>query len=421
MTVATGQSRILDLQPFGSVRPGASGDAVDGLVPAVVVEPTSPQDLAGALKFVSTAGLTTIVRGGGTKLGWGRPARGADVLLSTRGLNQVLAHRQGDLTATVQAGARLHEVNAQLARQGQWLPIDTAFDESTIGGIVATNDSGPLRTRYGTPRDLVIGVTIALTDGRLVKAGGHVVKNVAGYDLGRLMSGSFGELAALVDVTLKLLPIPAVSQTIVARYTGPDGIIDDIDRVSRSQLEPTAYDVGLRPGGHGDGSLSALVRFATSPEATAAQVAEALRLMTGGSAQIVTGADESAVWADQVRRPWSGMGAVVRLSWLPAGLRQVMTLLDVLSGLTHIELTGRATVGAGFVRLDGDDDRIARAVERLRSARDIVSNVVVLGQSTALKGRVDAWGPPVSAAGALRALKKSFDPAGVLNAGRGPI
>jgi hypothetical protein len=109
------------------------------------------------------------------------------------------------------------------------------------------------------------------------------------------------------------------------------------------------------------------------------------------------------------------------LSWLPAGLRQVMTLLDVLSGLTHIELTGRATVGAGFVRLDGDDDRIARAVERLRSARDIVSNVVVLGQSTALKGRVDAWGPPVSAAGALRALKKSFDPAGVLNAGRGPI
>ena len=131
------------------------------------------------------------------------------LVVSTAKLNTLLVHRHGDLTATAHAGVSLAQFNRELARHGQWLPIDSAFAAATIGGIVATNDSGPVRHRYGTPRDLLIGVTLALTDGRIVKAGGHVVKNVAGYDLGKLVSGSFGTLGGDCRCDVQAVADPA--------------------------------------------------------------------------------------------------------------------------------------------------------------------------------------------------------------------
>jgi glycolate oxidase FAD binding subunit len=128
--------------------------------------------------------LATVIRGGGSKLTWGRIPERIDLVLSTARLGDTLIHRDGDLTATVSAGVRLADLNTHLAEKGQWLPVESAFDATTIGGLIATNDAGPLRHRFGTPRDLLLGVTLALTDGRLVKSGGVVVKNVAGYDLG---------------------------------------------------------------------------------------------------------------------------------------------------------------------------------------------------------------------------------------------
>ena len=179
---------------------------------------------------------SVVLRGGGTKIGWGRKPSSVDLVLSTKRLDAVVAHEHADLTATVQAGARLDEVNRILARQGQWLPIESAFDESTIGGVVATNDSGPLRHRYGTPRDLLIGIRLALTDGRLIKAGGNVVKNVAGYDVGRLISGSHGSLAAIVSVTFKLSPLPAATGTLVATFDRADTLVAAVSAITSSQL-----------------------------------------------------------------------------------------------------------------------------------------------------------------------------------------
>src|SRR5512139_678611 len=144
---------------------------VDGIQPMDVAIPRDAGELAATLAAASTAGRATVISGGGTKLSWGRAPERIDLLVSTAGLNQVVAHRHGDLTATIEAGATLAEVNRQLARQGQWLPLDSAFAGATIGGIVATNDAGPLRHRFGTPRDLLIGVTLALADGRMAKAG----------------------------------------------------------------------------------------------------------------------------------------------------------------------------------------------------------------------------------------------------------
>ena len=171
-------------------RPGTAADAIDGVEPGVVAEPGSPAAAAAVLGWASDHGRSVVVRGGGTKLGWGAPARAIDVLLSTRALDAVEAHRHGDLTATVQAGAALADVNAALAAHRQWLPLDPPNAErATIGGIVASNDSGPRRQRHGAPRDLIIGMTLARADGVAAKSGGIVVKNVAGYDLARLLTG----------------------------------------------------------------------------------------------------------------------------------------------------------------------------------------------------------------------------------------
>ena len=398
-----------------SMRQGSAGDAVDGVVPRHVAEPADASELAATLQAASRDTQTTVLRGGGTKLGWGRTPSAVDLVVSTTKLNTLLTHRHGDMTATAHAGVTLAHVNRELARHGQWLPIDSAFDAATIGGIVATNDSGPVRHRYGTPRDLLIGVTLALTDGRIVKAGGHVVKNVAGYDLGKLASGSFGTFGALVDATFKLLPIPQASATLDTPYDDGEVLARDVMQVSASQLEPMAFDVMF------DGGQYRLrLLFASSPEAVSAQVESAQRLLSKPST-VVTGDPEMDVWRDQVRSPWAGTGAVIRFGWLPAKLAEITTLMHEVQQMAgSIVMCGRVGMGAGLMRVDGDVRTQAALVERLRSSV-WVGNVAVLRASHDLKQHVDVWGPASSAADAVRALKGMFDPVGILNAGRGPI
>jgi glycolate oxidase FAD binding subunit len=384
-------------------------------VPSLIVEPADAAEFAAALKAASLDKHPTVLRGGGTKLGWGRVPSSIDVVVSTARMNTLLVHRHGDMNATAHAGVTLAQLNRELARHGQWLPIDSAFDAATIGGILATNDAGPVRHRYGTPRDLLIGVTLALTDGRIVKAGGHVVKNVAGYDLGKLVSGSFGAYGAIVDATFKLLPIPQASATLEASYDDGEVLARDVMQVSTSQLEPMAADVLLEAG-----TYRLRLLFASSPAAVAAQVESAQRLVSKSST-VVTGDPEMDLWTDQVRSPWAGTGAVIRFGWLPAKLADVATLMqDVQQIAGAVVMAGRVGTGAGLVRVDGDVRTQAAVVERMRSSV-WVGNVAVLRATRELKERVDIWGPAPSAVDTVRALKGMLDPAGILNAGRGPI
>jgi glycolate oxidase FAD binding subunit len=394
---------------------GSAADAIDGVVPRQVVEPADAHQLAATLRAASGDKQTTVLRGGGTKLGWGRTPSSIDLLVSTAKLNTLLIHRHGDMTATAHAGVSLVQLNRELGRHGQWLPIDSAFDAATIGGIVATNDSGPLRHRYGTPRDLLIGVTLALTDGRLVKAGGHVVKNVAGYDLGKLVSGSFGTLAAIVDATFKLLPIPQASATLEATYSDGDVLARDVMQIWTSQLEPMAFDVMLDAA-----EYRLRLLFASSPAAVTAQVESARRLLSMPSSMI-TDQQEIDVWNDQVRSPWAGTGTVIRFGWPPARLAEITMLIkDVQQIAGSVVMAGRVGCGAGLMRIDADARAQVAAVERLRSSV-WVGNVVVLRADPGMKKHVDVWGPPASAIAAGRALKQMFDPAGILSAGRGPV
>ncbi len=428
------------------MRPGTEADAVDGVVPRSVTEPDTPAAFAAVLAHAARERMRTVIGGGGTKLDWGSPPDAVDLLVRTRRLTRLIAHRHGDLTVTAEAGMRLRDLNAALRQHGQWLPVESAFDEATIGGIVAANDAGPSRYRNGTPRDLVIGMTLALTDGRLVKTGGTVVKNVAGYDLGKLMAGSHGALAGIADVTFKLTPIPASSATLVVTYgeTQVDALVRDVAALTSSQIEPAAFDVSA---GAGDAPYRLLLRIATSPAATDAQIAAARAIVSGEStavqggtpAAIVSGAAtviaagtplpqlggmeldaEQALWIGHNAAPWRG-DACVRLAWLPARLPQVIGLVGAIQHIDDVGATLTARVsGSGLLRLSASAEALVSAIARLRASRD-VGNVVVLRAPREVKQAVEVWGPARDSDKVARALKQMFDPAGILNANRGPI
>src|SRR5216117_339679 len=188
---------------------------------ASVVEPGSVDEVATLLRDASRDGLAVIPRGGGTKLDWGRPPRRADLVLSTVRLDRVLEHAWGDMTATVEAGCTVARLQHALAEHGQRLACDPLWPErATIGGILAASDNGPLRARFGALRDLIIGVTLVLADGTVAKSGGKVVKNVAGYDLPKLATGSLGTLAVITQAVFRLHPLPHATRTLT--FAAPD-------------------------------------------------------------------------------------------------------------------------------------------------------------------------------------------------------
>jgi glycolate oxidase FAD binding subunit len=413
-----------------AARSAGEQDRIQDVEPRFVVEPDSAEALAALLSWASKERLSTVVLGNGTKSGWGRRPSAVDLIVSTRRLNRVLSHQHGDLTATFEAGATLRTVAGELSRHGQWLPLSTSFADATIGGTVAANDSGPLRHRHGTARDLLIGVHLALADGNLVKAGGNVVKNVAGYDLGKLMSGSFGSLAAIVSATFKLAPLPAASSTVVAAFRDRDAFVRAAAAIGSSQLEPAAFDLhissenaGLKPRATTETSHRLLIQFASVPAAVEAQIDAARRLMTGGEVDVLGAASESDLWANHGRQIWNAAGAVIRLSWLPAALPAVLAVVDEITQLgdASVELLGRTGVGAGLIRVHADVPIQVAAIQRLRNKPEVVGNVVVLRGAAAVKEQTDVWGPSNDVSTLLEGIKQALDPAGILGAGRGPI
>jgi glycolate oxidase FAD binding subunit len=271
---------------------------------------------------------------------------GGDVVLSTSRLDLVLEHEAGDLTAIVEAGVRVRELNERLAGAGQRLALDPPGNP-TIGACLAANLSGPLRHRFGTARDLVIGVTVVLADGTIASSGGKVVKNVAGYDLGKLFCGSLGRLGLIARVALRLHPIPEASRTLVAPVADPRDAQAKARAILRAPLAPSAVDV------HWPGRLVA--RFEGAARAVEEQHAAAQALVGGD-------ADDGSVWPDAAERQAAAGG---RLLFVPAALG------ETLAGLR--EAVVRVSSGVAYVQEPVPDPRdraeIALA-ERVRAAFD---------------------------------------------------
>jgi glycolate oxidase FAD binding subunit len=400
-----------------AVRLGTPADAVEGVVPRVVVEPASSDAVGAVLQWASREKLCVLVRGSGTKLGWGPAPRQVDVLISTVRLNAVVAHRHGDLTATVQAGAILGDVNRALALHRQWIPLDPPFaDRATIGGLVATNDSGPRRHRYGAPRDLIIGIEFARADGRIAKGGGIVVKNVAGYDLPRLLTGSFGSLGVIVTATFKLYPLTVASRTLVVELSSPSELQMLALKVSASHLTPTTLEFATHP-------LRLVIRFESIEASVAQQSETAAKLIaeSGHEPRTFTELAEEQYWQDHARLAGDDRGALLKVSVLPTDLADTLTAIERLAGTRGYVAAGRAGAGVFLLRVTEKVQVQKRVIDGLRDVLQIGrGSAVVVKGSPELSTHVDVWGPIGDALALMKAVKQQFDPAGILSPGRGP-
>jgi glycolate oxidase FAD binding subunit len=407
----------VSLMGVDAVRLGTPAESIEGVVPRVIVEPASAESVGRLLEWASREKLCVLVRGAGTKMGWGAPPRQVDILLSTARLNAVVAHRHGDLTATVQAGAKLGDVNRALAQHRQWIPLDPPWAErSTIGGLVATNDSGPRRHRYGAPRDLIIGVEFARADGRLAKGGGIVVKNVAGYDLPRLLTGSFGSLGVIITATFKLYPLTAASRTLVVEASSASHLGELAVKLSASHLTPTALEFATHP-------LRLIIRF-ESIEASVEQqsdTASTLLAESGYEARALSGAAEEQFWQNHVRLADDDRGALLKVSVLPTDLAETLTAIERLAGKRGYIAAGRAGAGVFLLRITEEVQLQKRVIDGLRDALQIGrGSAVVIKCSPELRTHLDVWGPIGDGLSLMKAVKQQFDPAGILAPGRGP-
>jgi glycolate oxidase FAD binding subunit len=363
------------------------------------------EELVEELRQAGSEGTSVRFRGGGTKMHWAANRERTDVELSTGGLDRIVEHNAGDLTAVLEAGVPLERAQAEFAQEGQMLAIDPPDDGATIGGVVAAGDSGPLRTRYGGVRDLVVGIRLALSDGTVARSGGRVIKNVAGYDLAKLFAGSFGTLGAILEVSVRLHPLPPATATAAAGTDDPALLADGVRALSHSPLEQMGLDV--RWGG-GDGAV--LARFGGETSTEQARAAAAVIERAGLGAEVVD--DDDAIWRRQRDGQRSREWAVARVSGRQTDLAALCAAVDRLGA----RLVGRAGLGLSWILLEGlapaDADA---AIDELRRSFALT----VLDSPPGLRaGHWGALDPAVH--DLMQRVRERFDEAGVCNPGAFP-
>jgi glycolate oxidase FAD binding subunit len=392
-----------------------------GLADAGLARVERPGSVDAAASLLRDTSGSVLFRGAGTKLDWAGPVREPELVLDTTGLNGVLEHNAADLTVAVRGGTPLADLQKHLRPHGQWLAMDppSARHGATLGGLLATGDSGPSRLRYGGLRDQVIGTTLVLADGTVAHSGGHVIKNVAGYDLTKLMHGSLGTLGLIAEVVLRLSPLPAASVTLV----GDADVVrawDATARLMAGTLEPAAVE-WIRAGG----ADRFVVRMDGHPQALTASVDRVRDVLTeaGIAAVPLDDGDATALWdthADQIVA--TDGEAVLRMSGLPGDLVEVVRRVDVATAETGVEadVVSSTALGLHTVRLRAAPaDRHAAVVTALRRCgQDLGANVLLRRRPPGLEGLVDPVGPAPSWAVVLRRIKAQFDPAGRCAPGR---
>ena len=355
-------------------------------------------------------GQTVRIRGGATKFGWGSPGPEGRIVLSTGRLGQIVEHNAGDLTAVLEAGVRLDEAQKRFAAAGQLLALDPPLQApsgstpaATIGGVFATADSGPLRHRYGAPRDLALGMAVALADGTVARSGGKVIKNVAGYDLAKLFAGSFGTLGVILSVSVRLHPLPAASATALGAAHDPATLAAGARALASAPLELDALDVAWRRGRGG-----VLARFSGADPVPRARRA-ARMLQEAGLEEVDVMTEEETVWARQRSGQRSRDGALVLVSGRPSALADVLRATEEAGGT----LVGRAALGLSYVDVD------PAALNRLRAALPAGVRTVLRDAPADVRRTLDPWATPAAdpALVLMRRVKERFDPAGVCNPG----
>jgi glycolate oxidase FAD binding subunit len=394
----------------------------------VVAFPFNLEELSEMLQLATSERWRVIPAGAGTWLEMGNRPPQFHLIISVERMNRVLEYEPADLTATVEAGCTLSAFNKTAAGHRQFIPLDPFGDErSTIGGIIATASSGPMRCAYGTPRDWLIGIRVVHANGAVTKAGGKVVKNVAGYDLCKLYTGSFGSLGVITEMSFKLRALPSFEKTLTFYADDATVLCALVTRIADSDVQPAAcelispYHAGLPLD---TGRFALVLRFLNEPETIDSQINHALRLGAGLPSSVLKSDDAEEFWrAYHESETASEWDYIFRLSALPADLQ------PILNDLNRILPGGywRAHAANGVVRIHAqagwldkykNRERARKLAELRQRAQSRGGQLVILRATLDVIEQLDVWGDVGATAGLVRGLKYKFDPQGQLNHGR---
>jgi glycolate oxidase FAD binding subunit len=395
---------------------------IDGIQPALVCSPAAAEQIAAALRVCLEAEAAVVPWGGGTAMGIGNPPRRVDVALTMGRINYLVEHDDANLTATVGAGMPLADVQEIAARRQQFVPIDPPHPaRATVGGIVAANLNGSRRSCYGSVRDLVIGMKVALASGELIKAGGKVVKNVAGYDMCKLFVGSLGTLGILTEVTLRMAPIPETSATVIAAGALPK-VLQLVDGLSRSPLLPAAIALmnsRARDGERADWQVA--VRCEGFAETVTRHLADSqgLSRQLGLGVEILRDNADGQLW-DRIRDfPLSTRRVVYRVTVPRASVAEsVRAIQDGNGSESQPAILSDPLTGTSWIAEPERQTSPRRFVDLLSLALRCGGHAVMFAAPAAAKENIDVWGAPPPTLALMRAIKNQFDPKAVLNPGR---
>lgn len=406
----------------------------DDCVPKVVVLPGSVREMQDVLRFASEKGLSVMLAGAGTKLGIGNLPQKVDVILATTRLNSVVEYEPADLTVTVEAGIRLAALQAELAQHRQFFPLNPPYaDRCTLGGIVATNASGSFRLRHGTARNQVLGMQVVHANGTVVKSGGKVVKNVAGYDLNKLYIGAFGTLGIITEITLKLAPIPTQQAILTTQFQSIQDAVDTGLCIVGSQTLPMFVNlfVNSELGDRGNSATinekkpTLVVGFGGDPETVAWQLARCQEIMEQNSAMGVTsieGESQQRLQDTMQKFPEVNEASdriIVKVNLkrtdiakfaekFPEETGEIMTLLG--NGVLYLAIP---------IDSVNDFQLLADTLTQLRQrAMEAQGNLIIEAAPPELKRHIDVWGSVGNTLRLMKQIKAKFDADGLLNPGR---
>jgi glycolate oxidase FAD binding subunit len=390
-------------------------DAIVAVAPRRVFEPRSTDECLDIFRAACARKLALAVVGGRTELGLGAPPARLDALVCTGRLGRIVEYAPSDQVVIAEAGMTLSTLQATLAEHGQRLACDPPLaDRATLGGLLATNGFGPLRTRFGSLRDLIIGVSIVRADGTIARGGGKVVKNVAGFDLPKLVVGSLGTLGMIATAAFRLHPLPESTTTLRIGAVAAGAVRALVVDMREQQLEPAAVVATGTAN-----AFDVLVRFEGFASGVGAQIDRLLARLQG--VDVLSSAEADQAWKEQASLRTQG-NARIKISIPPAVIEAAAS--EVVAPLIDVLSAGRAmfypTLGLGFVTGDVEDPgAFANAIARGRAcmARHDGS-LVVQELPYSLRGSVDVWGPPPAAIVLMKRVKDRFDPDRRLNAGR---
>jgi glycolate dehydrogenase FAD-binding subunit len=416
--------------------------ALDGLTPRWLVSPGSAAEAASIISLANCEKLAVLPRGNGTKFALGGIPRAEDLVLSLGRLNRVVDYDAPNLTVTVEAGVTLGELRRVLASQGNFLPLDAPFDNSTIGGIVATNQTGPKRLAYGSARDLVLGVKAVLPNGEVLRFGGKVVKNVAGYDMTKLLIGSWGTLGVITEMTFRLLPLPESEKSLLAVFPSLEKAARAASAILASQLLPSALELVSPAGfrlvepkavisGPGDGYVLA-IDLEGFHEAVEREIVDLTALSQREGAKevrTVVGDEQEQLWTalrDFSRGALANDDSSVGLK-ITVPISQTQPLFGLAErkaadcglGCAVIAHAGNGVLYPFFFGSAGKMPLLVQVIHDVQyDAERAGGEAMVEWAPPEVKKRVAVWGEPQPTWSLMRRLKAGLDPNGILNPGR---